>query len=289
MKISQLLQKKSPVFSFEFFPPKTAEGEKNLYETIKNLRHLEPAWVSVTYGAGGSTREKTIDLVIRIKHELGIEPMAHLTCVNSQEDEIKGILTKLSKNGIENILALRGDMPLQDNSAKQVHQSFNYACELIQFIRKNFDFCIGAAAFPEGHLESKSIDEDTHYLKVKAGAGADFFVTQLFFDNRFYFDLVERANRAGVNKPIIPGIMPITNVEQIDRFTSLCGATIPHDLKQSLEEIKENPEAVAESGIRYATEQCRELLDKGVPGIHFYTLNRSPATIAILRELKGGR
>ncbi len=286
MKISQLLQNKSPLFSFEFFPPKTAEGEKNLYETIKNLRKLEPAFVSVTYGAGGSTREKTVDLVIRIKHELGIEPMAHLTCVGSTEDEIKGILTRLNNNGIENILALRGDLPQQENPAKQVYQSFNYACELIQFIRKNHDFCIGAAAFPEGHLESKSLEEDTHYLKVKAVAGADFFITQLFFDNRYYFDLVERAERAGVNIPIIPGIMPITNVEQIERFTSLCGTTIPQDLRKRLEEIREKPESVMNLGIRYATEQCKDLLDKGVPGIHFYTLNRSPATIAILRELR---
>ena len=261
MKILQLLGKKGPLFSFEFFPPKTLEGEINLFKTIASLRELEPAFVSVTYGAGGSTREKTVGWVIRIKQELRIEAMAHLTCVNSTAGEIAGTLTKLQENGIENILALRGDKPQNEELSAPPPQSFNHANELIQFIRKNYDFCIGAAAFPEGHKESRSLD-------------------------RFYFDLIERANRTGFNKPIIPGIMPITNIEQIERFTSLCGAAIPEGMRRKFETIKNNPDAVMELGIHYATDQCRELLERGVPGIHFYTLNRSPATVAILKDLR---
>ena len=285
MKISQLLKNKSPIFSFEFFPPKSEEGEKNLYETIRNLRHLEPAFVSVTYGAGGSTREKTVDLVIRIKHELGIEPMAHLTCVNSSEAEINSILLRLQDSGIENILALRGDIPYQEGPDIR-HEAFHHANELIRHIRKNYEFCLGAAAFPEGHKESRTLQEDTSCMKMKADAGADFFITQLFFDNQYYFELIKRTERAGLNLPIIPGIMPITSVDQIERFTSLCGATIPDNLKNRLESARDNHAAVMDIGIRHAADQCKELLKNGVPGIHFYTLNRSPATIAILRELR---
>ncbi len=286
MKISQLLHNKQPIFSFEFFPPKSPEGEKSLYETIKNLRHLEPAFVSVTYGAGGSTREKTVDLVIRIKHELGIEPMAHLTCVNSSETEINSILSRLQDRGIENILALRGDVPQQEGHDIR-HEAFHHSNELIRHIRGNYNFCLGAAAFPEGHKESRTLQEDTHCMKMKADSGADFFITQLFFENRYYFDLIERTQKIGLNLPIIPGIMPITSVDQIERFTTLCGATIPGDLKNRLESAKDDPAIVMDIGIRHAADQCRELLKSGVPGIHFYTLNRSPATIAILRELKG--
>lgn len=286
MKISQLLHNKGPIFSFEFFPPKTLEGEKSLYETIKNLRHLEPAFVSVTYGAGGSTREKTVDLVIRIKHELGIEPMAHLTCVNSSETEINSILSRLQDSGINNILALRGDIPNQEGH-DIINEAFHHANELIRHIRKNYDFCLGAAAFPEGHKESRTLQEDTSCMKMKVEAGADFFITQLFFDNQYYFNLIERTHQIGLNVPIIPGIMPITSVDQIERFTSLCGATIPDELKSRLESAKANPADVMDIGIRYAADQCRGLIKNGAPGIHFYTLNRSPATIAILRELKG--
>ncbi|MCC6543527.1 MAG: methylenetetrahydrofolate reductase [NAD(P)H] [Nitrospirae bacterium] len=286
MKISNLLQSKSPVFSLEFFPPKNPDGERKLYDTIRNLRHLNPAFVSVTYGAGGSTREKTVDLVIRIKHELGIEPMAHLTCVNSSETEINTILTRLQERGIDNILALRGDIPGQEGHDIR-NEAFHHANELIGHIRKNYDFCLGAAAFPEGHKESMTLQEDTSCMKMKAEAGADFFITQLFFDNQYYFKLIERTQQAGLNLPIIPGIMPITSIDQIERFTSLCGATIPDDLITQLESVKENPAAVMDIGVRHAADQCRDLLKNGVPGIHFYTLNRSPATIAILKELQG--
>ncbi len=285
MKIGKLLKDGKRIFSFEFFPPKTDEGEVKLFETIENLRELGPSFVSVTYGAAGSTRDKTADWVIRIKKELGIETMAHLTCFGTNIHNLKNILDKLQDNGIENILALRGDIPKQEVSGSAFPMSFNHANELIQFIRENYEFSIGAAAFPEGHLESPSLEVDTKYLKLKDVSGADFFVTQLFFDNTYYFDLLNRAAKAGIDKPIIPGIMPITSADQIDRFTSLCGAIIPEDLKSKIYELKDDSNAVMKVGIDYATEQCRELLSKGVQGIHFYTLNRSSATRTILRNL----
>jgi len=283
MKITELLERKKPIFSFEFFPPKTEEGEKRLFETIENLKELKPAFVSVTYGAGGSTRDKTVDWVIKIKRDLQIEAMAHITCIGTSMEMLKNILEVLRKNDIENILALRGDKPKETD--KPYPQCFDHASQLIEFIKKHYDFCVGAAAFPEGHIETSSLEEDTYYMKIKADSGADFFITQLFFDNKFYFDLVERASRAGITRPIIPGIMPITSVDQIKRFTTMCGASIPDKLKKRLDTLRDYPEKVIEFGIRYATEQCKELLSRGVPGIHFYTLNRSSATRKILENL----
>ena len=283
MKIIELIERKHPIFSFEFFPPRTEEGEKRLFQTIENLKELKPAFVSVTYGAGGSTRDRTVDWVIKIKKDLHIEAMAHITCIGTSMDMLKNILDTFRDNDIENILALRGDRPREQNKAYP--QCFDHANELIEFIKNNYDFCIGAAAFPEGHMESPSLEEDTYYMKVKAEAGADFFITQLFFDNRFYFDLVGRASRAGIDKPIIPGIMPITSIDQIERFTTMCGASIPEGLRKTLEALREYPEEVIEFGIKYATDQCKELLSRGVPGIHFYTLNRSSATRKILEHL----
>lgn len=286
MKINQLLKGKRQIYSFEFFPPKTDEGEKRLFETIENLRGLGPSFVSVTYGAGGSTRDKTVGWVIRIKKELGIEAMAHITCVGTTVENLKNILDRLKDNGIDNVLALRGDRPQPGDLDSPHPQCFQHADELIEFIHNNYDFCIGAAAFPEGHMESPSIEKDTYYLKMKALAGADFFITQIFFDNRLYFDLLDRAAQMGIHRPIIPGIMPITSADQIERFTSLCGATIPQDLRKSLHEIRDDADAVMKLGIEYATGQCQELLSKGAPGIHFYTLNRSSATRTILRYLR---
>jgi methylenetetrahydrofolate reductase (NADPH) len=286
VKIRKLLEKKEPVFSFEFFPPKTDEGEKKLFETIEHLWELAPSFVSVTYGAGGSTRDKTIGWVSRIKTELCIEAMAHLTCVGSSRSEIHSILARLHENGIDNVLALRGDPPQGEENFQPHSEGFSHANELAEFIKSRYDFCLGGAAFPEGHPESPSMESDTHFLKNKVKSGTDFLITQLFFDNRYYFDLIRRTSEAGITTPIIPGIMPITNVAQVERFTSLCGATIPDDLRKTLHDIESDPNAVMDLGIRYATQQCRELLAKGAPGIHFYTLNRSPATRAIFENLK---
>lgn len=285
MKIGHLLKEGKQVFSFEFFPPKTEEGEVKLFKTIENLRELGPAYVSVTYGAGGSTRDKTADWVIRIKKELGIEAMAHLTCVGTSQENLRLILDKLQENGIENVLALRGDFPANSDSVNNFPQCYRHANELIEYMHNHYEFSIGAAAFPEGHLESPTLESDTNYMKLKASSGTDFFITQLFFDNKLYFDLLNRAAMAGIDKPIIPGIMPITSVDQIERFTSLCGATIPENLKERILENRNDPDSVLKLGIDYATDQCRELLSKGVQGIHFYTLNRSSATRTILRNL----
>lgn len=287
MKIGHLLKEGKQIFSFEFFPPRTDEGEVKLFETIESLQVLGPSFVSVTYGAGGSTRDKTVGWVVRIKKELGIEAMAHITCVGTSLDNLKITLDKLQDNGIENILALRGDIPKQAESLSPLPQSFRHANELIEYIHTNYEFSIGAAAFPEGHLESHSIEEDMHCLRLKSLAGSDFFITQVFFDNKLYDDLLNMAAKSGIDKPIIPGIMPITSAEQIERFISLCGATIPEDLKSRIQKNRNDTDAVMKIGIDYATEQCRDLLAKGAPGIHFYTLNRSSATRTILENLRG--
>ncbi|RMF85650.1 MAG: methylenetetrahydrofolate reductase [NAD(P)H] [Nitrospinota bacterium] len=288
MKIRDLLQQSKQSFSFEFFPPKNDSGFEELYKTIGLLKQLHPTFVSVTYGAGGSTRRKTIELVARIKHEIQIESMAHLTCVGSTREEIDAILTEIQKRGIENVLALRGDPPRGAQSFVPTPGGFRYANELVAFIRQKYDFCIGVAGYPEGHQESPSLQQDLENLKRKVDAGGDFIITQLFFDNRFYFDFVERARRIGITIPIIPGIMPIINFGQIKRFTEMCGASIPSPLLHRLEAIQEDREAVEAYGIEYATLQCQELLANGAPGIHFYTLNRSKATWQIFQNLQRG-
>jgi methylenetetrahydrofolate reductase (NADPH) len=287
VKIRTRLNPSKPCFSFEFFPPKTPEGEKNLWETLEELRPLEPGFVSVTYGAGGSTRDRTIALVSHIKERTGIEPMAHLTCVGHSRDEIAHVLDTLARARIENVLALRGDPPAGQKSFTAVEGGFQYANELVDFIReKELGLGVGCAGYPEGHLETASRDLDLKHLKAKVDAGCDFVVTQLFFDNAFYFDFVERARRAGINVPIVPGIMPITNVEQISRFVRLCGATLPMRLQMELEQVKDDAAAVQALGVAHSTVQCMELLSRGVPGIHFYTLNRSPATRMIVSALR---
>ncbi len=286
VKIKEILKEVWPSFSFEFFPPKDEEGFERLYRTIERLKHLNPSFVSVTYGAGGSTREKTVDLVAKIKWEIGIESMAHITCVGATRDEIDHLLKEIQGKGIENILALRGDPPKGERVFRPVEGGFRYASELVAFIRERYDFCIGVAGYPEGHKEAPSLEKDIENLKKKVDAGADFIITQLFFDNRFFFDFLERAEGVGIDVPIIPGIMPIINLNQIKRFTEMCGASIPEPLLSRLEEVQDDPSAVEAYGIEYATRQCEELLEARVPGIHFYTLNRSQATWKVVSNLK---
>ena len=287
MKIRNRLNPSKPCFSFEFFPPKTPEGEKQLWAALEDLRSLEPGFVSVTYGAGGSTRDRTIDLVSHIKERTGIEAMAHLTCVGHTRDELSQVLDRLAKARIENVLALRGDPPKGQAAFTRAEGGLQYASELVELIReRDLGFCVGAAGYPEGHVETASRDTDLLNLKKKVDAGCDFVITQLFFDNAFYFDFVERARRVGVNVPIVPGIMPITNFEQVQKFVRLCGATVPMRLQLELERVKDNPEAVMQLGVAHATVQCMELLSRGVPGVHFYTLNRSPATRMIVSALR---
>jgi len=285
MNIPQLLASGKRLFSFEFFPPKDEAASLALMETIHHLRELKPDFVSVTYGAGGSTRSKTIDLVARIKHEVGIEPVAHLTCVGHSKKEIAGILQELSQRGIETLLALRGDPPKGETAFTAHPDGFRYASELAAFIAQTGGFTFGVAGYPEKHPEAVSLEADLQNLKRKVDAGASFVTTQLFFHNGYYFDFVARARALGVTVPIIPGIMPITNFTQVQRFAKLCGAHIPDALFKELTAVQEDLDAVARIGIRHAAEQCRELLQKGAPGIHFYTLNRSHATREILASL----
>jgi methylenetetrahydrofolate reductase (NADPH) len=275
-----------PVFSFEFFPPKTEEGAEKLRETLGTLRELEPDFVSVTYGAGGSTRGLTLELTKWIKQDLGIEAMAHLSCVGASRDELSVILDSLVGAGIENVLALRGDPPQGDGAWQPHPGGLRYSSELAALIASGYPACVGAAAFPEVHPEAADMPSDLRFLRQKVESGVSFLITQLFFDNDAYFRFVEEARAVGIEVPIIPGIMPITDVGQIKRFTDMCGASIPNALLEQLESRAHCPDAVLELGVSYATLQCAELLARGAPGIHFYTLNRSPATRAILAALR---
>jgi methylenetetrahydrofolate reductase (NADPH) len=272
-------------FSFEFFPPKTDDGEQNLRAAISALRELEPAFVSVTYGAAGSGRGLTLELTKWIKRELGIEAMAHLSCVGSSRDELCVILDSLADAGIENVLALRGDPPRGETEWRPHPNGLRYSSELAALIA-NYPMSVGGACFPEVHPEAPDLASDLAFLKQKVEAGASFLITQLFFDNDLYFRFVEEARAAGIDVPILPGIMPITDVTQIKTITGMCGARIPEALLRQLEERAPFPSAVLQLGVSYATLQCAELLARGAPGIHFYTLNRSPATRAILAALR---
>jgi methylenetetrahydrofolate reductase (NADPH) len=278
-----------PLFSFEFFPPRTDEGVRQLFETVEALRPLGPAYVSVTYGAGGSTRQRTLELVTRLKRETEVEAMAHVTCAGASRAEIAEVLDEIAAAGIHNVLALRGDPPRGQSTFEPHPDGFRYASELVEFIRSHGErwrFCIGAAAYPEGHVETRDLARDLAHLVTKVRAGADFLVTQLFFHNAHYFRFVERARVAGVEVPIVPGIMPFTSVDQVERFTALCGARIPPALRAAMEVRRADPDAALQLGVAYATLQCAELLRRGAPGIHFYTLNRSPSTRAILAALR---
>ena len=288
MLIRDLLAAGRPSFSFEFFPPKTEEAANQLERTIAELRALEPTFVTVTYGAGGSTREKTIDIVTRIKRETGIEAMAHLTCVGSTREEIRQVLARLVDNGVDNVLALRGDPPKGEKTFQAVDGGFSFASELVCFIRELHAgrICVGGAGYPEKHVECANPAVDLANLKRKVDAGLDFITTQLFFDNRVYFEFVERARAAGIRVPIIPGIMPISNASQIERFTMTCGATLPFKLAAELDRRRDDPKAVQHLGVAHATSQCIDLLNGGAPGVHFYTLNRSTATSEIFAALK---
>jgi methylenetetrahydrofolate reductase (NADPH) len=285
MRISERLRSRAPFFSFEFFPPKTDAGVASLMDALATLRALDPAYVSVTYGAGGSTRDRTIEIAKRIKHEVGIEVLAHVTCSGSTADELRALMRDLESAGIENVLALRGDPPKGSASFAAVEGGFRYASDLVAMLEREFDFCIAGACYPEKHPEAVSLHDDLDALERKVNAGARFLITQLFFDNARYVEFVARVRARGITVPVIPGIMPITNYDQIERFTAMCGATIPPGLRTELDARRNEPEAVAELGVAYATLQSVELLDRGAPGIHFYTLNRSPATRAVVSAL----
>jgi methylenetetrahydrofolate reductase (NADPH) len=289
MRIEEILDEHRPVFSFEFFPPKTEEGEQNLWSALEELKRDEPAFVSVTYGAGGSTRDRTLSIVKRIKAELGLEAMAHFTCVGATVEDLRGTLDEMRDAGIENVLALRGDPPDGQEEWRKTEGGLEYSTELAELIAANYDFSIGAACFPEVHPEAPDMESDISFLKKKVEAGARFLITQMFFDNEMYFDFVREARAAGIDVPIVPGIIPVTGYAQIKRFTERCGASIPDLYERELAARQDDPDAVKDLGVAYATLQCADLLARGAPGIHFYTLNRSPATRSILAALRAAR
>jgi len=287
VRIDRLLSETDePLFSFEFFPPKTDAGEENLQRALGELRALEPDYVSVTYGAGGSTREKTIDIVSQIRSQHGMEAMAHLTCVNATVDELRRTVDQMCAAGVQNVLALRGDPPQGQDRWTKTEGGLEFSHELVAILREEYDLAIGAAAFPETHIHATSAEDDLRYLKAKVDAGAQFLITQMFFDNAYYFDFVARAQAIGIDVPIIPGVMPILSSDGIKRMTELSAAQLPAGLVRELDARRGDDEAVAELGVSYATLQSAELLAGGAPGIHFLTLNRSPATRAILSALK---
>ncbi len=286
MRISDLYARsEKPVISFEFFPPKTDAGYRSLYRTIAELKRLDPGFVSVTWGAGGSTRAKTVDLVVQIQRELGIPAMAHMTCVGSPRAELAATLERLVREGLHNLLALRGDPPKEATNFEPVADGFAHASELIAFIRSRFDLCIGAACYPEKHPEAPSAEVDLAHLVRKVEAGAEFLITQLFFDPADYFAFVDRARAAAIDVPIVPGIMPVVSTANARRMAQLGGSRIPDALEEQLARAGDDEEATSEIGIAWATDQCRTLLAGGVPGLHFYTLNRSPAARRVFENL----
>ena len=277
-----------PVISFEFFPPKTEEGDVTLLKkTLPALMQLKPDYCSVTYGAGGGTREKTLMIIERILREHGLTTMSHLTCVGSTVEELRAVLLEARALGVKNILALRGDPPNGAKEFPHVPGGFQYSYQLVNFIKEMGGFCIGAAGFPEGHIackEGREVDWDR--LKQKVDCGVDFVLTQLFFSNTDYFRFRDYLAKKGLNIPVCPGIVPFLSASQIKRFTTMCGATIPASLMTGLDKYKDDDEACAEFGIEYATSQCIELLRGGVPGLHFYTLNKARSTAQVIRNLQ---
>jgi methylenetetrahydrofolate reductase (NADPH) len=275
-----------PTISFEFFPFKTPQGEATFFgKTLPALMTAKPDYASVTYGAGGSTREKTIEIVERIQNDFGLTTMAHLTCIKHTRAEIGGILDEAANRGIQNILALRGDPPPGENWA-QTEGGFEFASELVEFLRERGGFGIGAAGFPEGHIDcAEGYETDWRHLVGKVNCGADFVITQMFFDNADYFRLADYLKGQGVAVPLFPGIIPVANAGQIKKFSAMCGAKLPELFASRLDELGDDADAVREYGIEYATGQCRELLERGAPGLHFYTLNKSKAVLQILANL----
>ncbi len=280
MKISEIFKQKKRTLSFEFFPPKKVENEYTLFNTIDVLKKYNPDFVSITYGAGGSSKDKTIEWTLKIKKQYGLNPMMHLTCITTTREFIDEIIDTLKANGIDNILALRGDLPEGFDKSKM---EFNHAYQLAKYLKGKEDFSIGVAGYPEGHPESPSLEKDVEYLKMKVDAGGDFIITQLFFDNSKFFEFLDRLKIFRINIPVIAGIMPILSLTQVKRFVEMCGATIPKKLLDKLE--GKSKEDVYKIGVEYAINQCQELIESDVKGLHFYTLNKFNATEEIIKAL----
>ena len=290
MRVDEIIASNRPTFSVEFSPPRTPEGESALFETARQLRELEPDFVSVTYGAGGSTRDGTVEITRALKDDLGFETMAHLSCVGETTEGLSATLDKIAAAGIENVFALRGDPPRGEGAFVQTEGGLGSAADLTRFIEAGpWDFALGGACFPEVHPEATDLATDLAYLKQKVEAGASFLTTQLFFDNQVYFDFVAAARAAGIEVPILAGVIPVGSFAQTKRICELCEASIPAPLEAAFEAAGDDPAREFELGVAYAAQQCSELLIAGAPGIHFYALNRAPATRAVLGSLKASK
>jgi methylenetetrahydrofolate reductase (NADPH) len=284
MKIGEAIKAQGSSLSFEFFPPKDAAAEARLFQTITSLKGYRPTFVSVTYGAGGGTLKNTRKVVVRIKNETPLTPMPHLTCVEQSASALEKILLDYKENGVENVLALRGDPPKGQDKFVAHPDGFCYAIDLVRLVVMMGGYSIGVAVYPEGHIEAPDLETDMYYTKQKINAGADFAITQMFFDNRFYYNFMERAERAGITIPIIPGIMPITDIEKIKKFGKMTGATIPKSIVGPMEKAA-SPEEALKLGVEFATKQCEDLRQNGVKCFHFYTLNQSRAVTEVVDNL----
>jgi methylenetetrahydrofolate reductase (NADPH) len=289
MRVDEIIAGDGPTFSVEFFPPKSEEASEQLFATARSLRELEPDFVSVTYGAGGSSRDGTIEITRALKDEIGLETMAHLSCVGETREGIAGTLDRIAAAGIENVFALRGDPPRGEADFVQPEGGLGSAAELAEFIAEGWDFSIGGACFPEVHPEAPDLETDLNYLKSKVDSGASFLITQLFFDNRVYFDFVAAARAHGIEVPILAGVIPVAGFAQAKRICERCDASIPERLGAMFAAAEGDERAEFELGVAFAAQQCTELLLGGAPGIHFYALNRAPATRAVLGSLRAAR
>jgi methylenetetrahydrofolate reductase (NADPH) len=289
MRIDEILETPGPSFSVEFFPPKTDEAKERLFATAAALAPLKPDFVSVTYGAGGSTRQGTVDVTRRLKEDHGLETMAHLSCVGETTEGLAETIDQIREVGIDNVFALRGDAPRGEESFVQPEGGLGSAADLARFINSGWDFCVGGACFPEVHPEALDLDTDLDYLKQKVDSGVQFLITQLFFDNQIYFDFVRAAQTKGIDVPIIPGVIPVQSFAHTKRICNLCKASIPESLERGFAAAGEDPEREFELGVAYAAQQCTELLMAGAPGIHFIALNQAPATRAVLGALRAAR
>lgn len=275
MLIKDFYKGDRPVISFEVFPPKKESGIQKLYETVEELKEIEPDYVSVTYGAGGSTKDKSVEIASTIKNKIGLETMAHLTCVNSTKEDIGEVLKKLKDNNIDNILALRGDPPAGEKNFSKTIGGFGYANELVGYIKDSGDWSVAVAGYPEGHIEAESLEKDVDNLKKKVDNGADLVILQLFFDNKDFYNFKDLVEKRNIKVPIVPGIFPILNFKAVSKISELCGAKIPGELYREIERYQDNTEELEKVGIEFAIRQLNELLDYGLPGVHFYTMNKS--------------
>lgn len=290
MKLKDIYTLEKPVISYEIFPPKSRKEDlhnkmKSLFDELSLILKFNPSFISVTYGAGGSTREKTLDIVLKIKKDLKITPMPHFTCVGMEKNEIREYLNLYKEADIKNILALRGDPPKGQENFKKLKNGFGYANELVDFIKESTNFSVAVAGYPECHQECSSLDIDILNLKRKVDAGADVVITQLFYKNDLFFDFVEKCQNSGINIPIIPGILPITNLAQIEKIASLCSCALPQELIRKMQKYEDDFDAIERMGIEYSVQQCRELLENNISGLHFYTLNKAFAVEKTLNEL----